>query len=212
MAYIPDADIVSCHVGDVPENPSTIFYHDETGNPAPTNHWDGRTAWLVKPDGSTSSLTCSVADGHGLHITWPSTSRFTAPGIYEVVANFTTTAGQKLTTEAWPFVVQGTDGWLTLESARIRWADAPADDVTLYKLLDAAKLQCQAYAPALLLGARPPVNYLEAQYLQARALYMSSISNQADSVGVDGYQVRSFPLDWNIRALLRPKKAMGGMF
>jgi hypothetical protein len=50
-----------------------------------------------------------------------------------------------------------------------------------------------------------PNNYKQAQLMQVRAVYMSFISNQNDSVGVDGYQVRTFPLDWNIKALLRPK-------
>jgi hypothetical protein len=63
-----------------------------------------------------------------------------------------------------------------------------------------------------LLGAQVPVTYVQAQLLQARAIFQSVIANQQDSVGVEGFQVRVFPLDFTIRAMLRPKRAIGGMF
>lgn len=211
MAYIPQSDLTACYVLDVPAQVTLDFY-DETGNPAPTNNFDAHTAYLIYPDGDTVTLTSAIHDGHSLHVNFPTSSVLTVPGVYAIQAVFTHTSGQDVTTDPYQFPVLELDGWLTLEQARRRWPDAPVDDVVLYELLDVARTQCQAYAPALLLGAVVPATYREAQYLQARAIFMASISNQADSVGVDGYQVRSFPLDWNIRALLRPKKAIGGMF
>jgi hypothetical protein len=214
MAYIPTADnLGSMFVGDRPDTPSTIFFHDELGNPAATNHFNTLATTLYSPAGvSLGTLTTTVHDGHGVHIAWGTTSLFTVPGVYSLRCKFTVTNDQLVTAEPLQIVIQAIDGWLTLEMARAQWADAPLDDVFLAQILDAAKLQCIAYAPALAAGAVVPVNYLHAQLMQARALYQSVIANQQDNVGVDGFQVRVFPLDFTIRALLRPKRAIGGMY
>jgi hypothetical protein len=214
MAYLPTPDnIGSMYVGDIPESPSDIFFHDEAGNPAATSHFTTLSTHLFSPAGvDLGALTTTVADGHGVHVAWPTTSKFTTAGLYSLHFTFTKTGGERVTAEPLRLVIQGLDGWLTLEGARSQWADAPLDDVFLAQILDAAKLQCVAYAPALAVGAVIPVNYLHAQLMQSRALLQSVLANQQDNVGVDGFQVRVFPLDFTIRALLRPKKAFGGMY
>lgn len=212
MAIIPDADLGSLWAGNVPTSPTHVDFFDEAGNPVHVHEFDGHTADLFGPDGDIVAVIPSTIHAQHLDLTWPSTSVFPVAGVYELAIQFTDAGGVILDAEPVRIVAQGADGWLTLDQARRRWADAPLDDVILYELLSTARTQCETYAPALALGAVVPANYREAQYLQARALFMASISNQADSVGVDGYQVRSFPLDWNIRALLRPKRAMAGMF
>lgn len=214
MAYIPtSSDIGSMYVGDRPVTSSTIDFHDETGNPAPTNHFNTFTSTLYSPAGaSVATLTTVVHDGHSVHVTWPSTSVLTVPGIYKLVTKFTVTSGEIVTAEALEIVVEQVNGWLTLEQARQLWADAPLDDVFLAKLLDTAKEQCVAYAPVLAVGAAVPARYSQAQLTQARALYQSTIANQNDNVGIEGFTVRVFPLDFTIRAMLRPKRAIGGIF
>jgi hypothetical protein len=158
------------------------------------------------------TLTTTVADGHGVHVAWPTTSKLATAGTYTLRFRFTESDGTIITAEPLRFVVEQVNGWLTLEMARSQWSDAPLDDVFLAQILDAAKTQCIAYAPVLAVDAVVPVNYLHAQLMQARALYQSVVANQQDNIGVDGFQVRVFPLDFTIRALLRPKRAIGAMY
>lgn len=214
MAYIPTADnLGSMFVGDRPETTVTIFFHDEAGSPASTTGFDTYSSTLYSPAGtSVATLATIHHDGHGVHVTFPSTSLLTVPGIYKLVTKFTHTGAQLITAEALQIVVEQVNGWLTLEQARALWADAPLDDVFLYTLLDTAKSQCVVYAPVLALGAQVPARYTQAQLTQARALYQSTIANQNDNVGIEGFTVRVFPLDFTIRAMLRPKRAIGGMF
>lgn len=212
MAYIPIADnLGSMYVGDRPDTPSDIYFHDETGNPAATNHFNTLASTLYNPAGvSLGNLTTVVQDGHGIRVTWGTTSLFTVPGIYTLRSKFTVTNDLLVSAEPLQIVIQALDGWLTLEQARNLWADAPLDDVLLYQILETAKAQCIAYAPAF--TGVVPLSYVQAQGLQARAIYQSVIANQQDNVGVDGFQVRVFPLDFTIRAMLRPKRAVGAMY
>ena len=212
MAYIPTADnLGSMFVGDRPDTPSDIFFHDETGNPAHTNHFNTLATTLYSPAGvSLGNLTTTVADGHGVHVAWGTTSLFTVPGIYSLRCKFTVTNDLLVSAEPFQIVIQALDGWLTLEQARALWADAPLDDVLLYQILETAKTQCIAYAPAF--TGVVPTNYVQAQALQSRAIFQSLIANQQDNVGVEGFQVRVFPLDFTIRAMLRPKRAVGAMY
>ena len=212
MAIIPVIALGSLWVGDVPFSPTRADFVDEVGNVVQISEYNAWTAIMLGPD--FTELGTLTGTGHGQHLefTWPTTTILELPGRHQIIVTFTDTLGVTVQTEPFSFVVQEVDGWLTLEQARSQWADAPLDDVFLAQILDAAKVQCIAYAPALLLGAVVPVNYLHAQLMQARALYQSVIANQQDSVGVDGFQVRVFPLDFTIRALLRPKKAFGGMY
>lgn len=214
MAYIPTADnLGSMFVGDRPDTPSVIMFHDETGNPAATNHFNTLTSTLHSPAGaSLGTLTTTVHDGHGVNVAWGTTSLFTSPGIYTLRCKFTVTNDELVSAEPLQIVIQAVDGWLTLEQARLEWADAPLDDVLLFKILETAKAQCVAYAPVLGLTDSVPITYVQAQLLQARAIFSSVIANQQDNVGVEGFQVRVFPLDFTIRAMLRPKRAIAGMF
>lgn len=212
MAIIPDADLGSLWTGDVPVSPVHVDFFDEAGNNVNVSTYTGNVVKLYGPDAVlVATLTGTIHSQH-LDIAFGTTTKVATAGIYELRISFTDTGSVKYTAEPFRFVVQESDGWLTMDQARQRWADAPQDDLTLYELLTTAKTQCVEYAPAMLLGAVVSTAYRQAQSLQARAIYMASISNQADNVGVEGFTVRSYPLDWNIRALLRPKKAIGGMF
>lgn len=167
---------------------------------------------MLSPVGEVLGTLTGDEHGNHLEFTWETTTLLEIPGIYKIVVTFFDPLGVEIQAEPFSFVVQEIDGWLTLETARAQWGDAPLDDVFLHQILETAKAQCVAYAPALQLGAQVPVTYVQAQLLQARAIYQSVIANQQDSVGVEGFQVRVFPLDFTIRAMLRPKRAIGGMF
>lgn len=212
MAIIPVIDLSSLWVGDVPLSPTRADFVDETGTPVQVSEYASWSAYMLSPVGEELGELSGSEHGNHLDFTWPLTTILEIPGIHTIVVSFFDALGVEVQCEPFKFVVQAIDGWLTLEQARSQWADAPLDDVFLFQLLDTAKEQCVAYAPALLLGSPVPIRYVQAQLTQARALYQSTIANQADNVGIEGFAVRVFPLDFTIRAMLRPKRAIGGMF
>lgn len=137
---------------------------------------------------------------------WPDGFVFSMPGVWSFV---TRTAGTR--SRARRFVVEGFDGWHTLDTARESWADArQLDDVTLYNLLRSARTQCAEFAPKRLLTPFPEVVVLQAQLMQARALARSLVAQANDTIGEGDFAVTVFPLDHTIRALLRPKRATPG--
>lgn len=118
------------------------------------------------------------------------------------------------------FVVEPPTEWLTIEDARDRWRDATASDVELYELLESARVQCEAFAPTLpenieydeelpLVGSSPhrvPIHYRHAQLMQARNMWNAAKVDPKGHVGADGFAVTIFPMDWAVKALLRPKR------
>lgn len=212
MAILPLIELGALWVGDVPLSPTRADFVDEVGNPVQITDYSGWTATMYSP--KNVQLGQLTGTGHGQHLefTWPTTSILEESGAHTIVIIFTDPLGVSVQCEPFKFVVQDRDGWLSLEMARAQWSDAPLDDVFLAQILDAAKVQCVAYAPVLAVDAVIPVNYLHAQLMQSRALYQSVVASQQDNIGVEGFQVRVFPLDFTIRALLRPKKAFGSMY
>lgn len=96
------------------------------------------------------------------------------------------------------------------EYDRVRpyWAnvDEVPDLGALAAVLTAAAGQCEAFAPALPAAPAPlPHGYLLAQGMQARALWRSGTVGGGDQYGAEGYTVTVFPMDWTVKALLRPK-------
>lgn len=212
MAILPVIDLGALWIGDVPVSPTRADFVDEAGNVVQISGYASWTAMMYSP--TNTLLGTLTGSGHGQHLefTWPEETILTAEGIHTIIIKFFDTDGVVIQCEPWKFVVQKRASWLSLEQARAQWADAPLDDIFLYQILDSAKVQCIEYAPALAANAVIPLNYLQAQVMQARALYQSVIANQNDNVGIEGFAVRVFPLDFTIRALLRPKKAIAGMF
>lgn len=100
-----------------------------------------------------------------------------------------------------------TAGWLGashIELVSRYWpnaTDLEADE--LDAVLTSAAIQCDAYAPD---ADVIPDNYVHAQVLQARALWRASIAGRDDQIGMDGMTVTVFPMDWTVKALLRPKR------
>ncbi len=101
-----------------------------------------------------------------------------------------------------------TTTWLTFDDPRLPvWWPAAADMLTgdLQAVLEPARVQCEAFAPALpadTVGA--PVNYLMAQAYQARALSRLGITGDNNGQSDLGPQVTLWPMDWAVKALLRP--------
>jgi hypothetical protein len=212
MAIIPVIELGSLWVGDVPQSPTRADFTDEVGNVVQINGFDSWEAYMLSPEGEVLGTLNGEDHGNHLEFTWLETTILETSGVYKIIVTFFDPLGVEIQCEPFQFVVQEIDGWLTLEQTRSKWSDAPLDDVFLREILDTAKAQCVAYAPTLALGAQVPVTYVQAQLLQSRAIFQSVIANQQDAVGVEGFQVRVFPLDFTIRAMLRPKRAIGGMF
>lgn len=100
--------------------------------------------------------------------------------------------------------------WVTLEQIRDRWADAPdMDDVLLNEYVQAAQEACEAYAPTLPAGATVPAGWREAVVLQTRAIAQAYVRD-GDVVGFgeSGFAVRVRPLGAEVKALLRPRRAV----
>lgn len=207
MAIIPELDLTSLWVGDVPLGTTRADFYDEAGNPVQITDYSGWNAEMFGPDGISKGELSGTEHGQHLDFPWPETSILDIPGIYDIIITFTDALGVNVQCEPFRFVVQELDGWLTLEMARSQWPDAPTDDVLLAQILETARFQCETYAPILGVDAIVPPNYRHGQLLQARALYTASITSQNENVGIGDYQVRVFPLDWTIRAILRPKTA-----
>lgn len=118
-------------------------------------------------------------------------------------------------------------GWLTTADARgeAYWPTCDLDNDGLHALLTSAEVQCTAYAPdvahaASVTGAQildtdaddvptealVPETWRKAQAFQARALHRSTLAGNGDTIGGDGLTVTVFPLDWTVKALLRPAR------
>ena len=97
----------------------------------------------------------------------------------------------------------------TVEEAPSRWGvGAPAAD-TMTQLLAVSWQQCVAYAP--LAGEdveSVPDGHREAHYQQARNVFNASKVNPGGSMGTDEFTLTVHPLDWHVKQLLRPRRAV----
>lgn len=116
--------------------------------------------------------------------------------------------------------------WHTVASARNQWPDAPYDedgsDTTLTELLNIAKGDVLAFEPVstepeyvivddIIVPADEatvPDNYRMAQLLQAKNIWNSSRAGASGDFDDGSYGISSFPLDWKVRQLIRPKRAV----
>ena len=113
--------------------------------------------------------------------------------------------------------------WHTVASARDQWVDAPYDedggDDTLTELLDVAASAVLAFAPIVpdtytvteegyivpVADAWIPNSYRVAQLMQARNVWNSQKASPSGAFDGSDYGITAYPLDWQIRQLLRPK-------
>ena len=103
--------------------------------------------------------------------------------------------------------------WHDTTSARVEWPGAPADDLTLTTLLEAAKGQVISFAGVSIDDAAVPVNYRLAQLLQTRNLWNASKVDAGNGqMGEDTFVIRPFPMDWTVKALIRPPVAIPGFY
>ena len=113
-------------------------------------------------------------------------------------------------TETTAWEVQPYDGWASLEDARADWADAEQmSDEELTRYLAAAYEQCAAYAPDLDVDQTViPSRLVQAQVMQARAIWRALSAGDGDQLGPDGFRVTVYPMDWTVKNLLRPRRGL----
>lgn len=159
-------------------------------------------------DPVTAAFTVQFLDGgpddiDQIALSWPTdASVLLEPGIHTIAVTLVgDTARERLAPI--PIVVQDENGWHTVDSARLEWIDAASiDDLRLHTLLELARQQCAAYAPELAADERAPLNYRQAQLMQARNLLNAG---RAEGDGEGDFVLRPFPLDWMVKQTLRPK-------
>ena len=167
---------------------------------------------LMSPAGVlTEGPTATIAPEEStVYVSWPATPVLNSRGLWRLEVIVT----QGVRRETLPLVfiaVDGDTGWHTLDSIRAEWPDAPInDDAYLFTLLEAARDQCEAFAPVL--TGPVPTRYKVAHLLQVRSLWQSGSVNQDGALGGGDMTVTVFPMDWTVKALLRPKRAVGGIF
>jgi hypothetical protein len=107
--------------------------------------------------------------------------------------------------------------WLTSEDTdvlSVLWPDSSGimNDDVLNIYLAAAKAACIAYAPALPAGQTEiPGEWVLAQAMQARNIYNAGHASPSGGFGDPEYGLTSFPLDWQVKQLLRPQMGVGAI-
>jgi hypothetical protein len=107
------------------------------------------------------------------------------------------------------------DGWATVAQAKADNAQLrPLPDAVVERLLAAAYESCRDFAPpvAVVDGVGTiPESYVRAQIMQADALRKAGLVGTGDNTGGD-FPVTVYPLDWNVKQLLRPSTGTPGMW
>ncbi|CAO1650549.1 Head-to-tail adaptor [Salinibacterium sp. NYA9b] len=104
--------------------------------------------------------------------------------------------------------------WHDIESVREEWLDAPESDDLLEELVEVAQQSVVAYAPKLVEPEDEeteqviPTNYRYAQLQQVKNLWNAGRVDSSGGVGDDGFVFRPHPLDWVIKQILRPRRAV----
>ena len=116
--------------------------------------------------------------------------------------------------------------WHDLESARAEWVGAPKGDGTLQNLLDVSRAEVIAYAPTVPTDTEPldpedpasaqvpsiPDGYRWAHLAHARNIWNAQNVNPSGAFGGENnFTLTPFPMDWAIKARLRPPVLFGGV-
>lgn len=167
-------------------------------------------ALLIAPDGTATDLDAVLDAEEGvITANQPAASVFTLEGVHRLRVTLTGTAVQQTLPDA-RFVVQDPDSeWHTLDSVREDWDDAEnIADAALWTLLELAREQVLEFAPILADGAAVPLRYREGQRMQARNLATANRVSPDGGIGEGDFVIRPFPLDWHVKQILRPKRAV----
>ena len=130
-------------------------------------------------------------------------------GVYPVYGVVTKDGRSQRTLVDALVVVDPDDQWFNVITAREDWDGAPEQDGTLHRLLNLAREQIEAYAPAVADGTPVPERYRSAQLVQARNTFNASISNGDNSMDIGGGLIINIrPLDWAVKQMVRPPRGL----
>ena len=200
------------YMGDIPAA-ALIVSPSLNGEPITLQPLDDVVVLMTDPSGDEITTLTATVDEQEIEVTFPLASVFTEAGIYTltVVIDHTPNAGGVGIQQGDPvrLVVDNPSAeWATLALARNQWVDARAiDDPILHDLLQLAQDQVIEYAPVLADDAPVPLPYRLAQVAQAKNVYNGSlVDSGSGDIGNDTFQIRPFPLDWQIKQMLRPRR------
>jgi hypothetical protein len=200
------------YVGDTPHEPLVVL-PQLNGDPMELHGNDEAEILVIAPDGTEITTLTAEVSGNEVEVIFPEESIFDSAGIYTFIVTIDHTEHHEVVaaTQADPVRIvadDSTEEWATMAIARSQWVDARAiDDDVLFDLLQIAKHQVIEYAPTLDEDAAIPSYYRLAQILQARNTYNSAIVDASNGdIGSDTFVVRPFPLDWQVKQLLRPRR------
>jgi hypothetical protein len=195
-------------LGDIPAE-AVIVTVERDPDSIPLTDFDSAQVMIYNPTGSHSLVgPATILGPDTLTFTWPAVTMFNFRGVYSmqfVLSRIDPVAQE--TTSVIKFVVQErATGWYTLEWARSAWRDAPMSDERLFTILEVAKTQVLAWGVALAEDELPPMNYREAQLMQARNIWNTAKTDPANyGIGDEALIIRPFPMDWTVKAIIRPK-------
>lgn len=199
------------YVGDIPAE-DIVLEPARDGEPLPLDQFDGATSEVVLRDFEMVPVPADflvTIDEDRVLLEWPGVSVFDHPGLYTLAVTLVGAHARERLAPVF-LVVQDENGWHTLDTARAEWASAPASDIRMFQVLELARQQVLAFAPAF--EGRVPVSYREGQLMQARNIWNAGAVNPGSGeMGDDSFMVQPFPLDWMVRQVLRPKRAIGAI-
>jgi hypothetical protein len=210
---------VAYYIGDIPVE-DIVIAPARSGEPIPLDPFNTVDSEVQWRDGTgaivPAEFLLAFATGGGeddmIVIEWPDTTPFETAGIYSLSVILGTNDGHRERLAPAYFIAQDDDGWHTVDSVRQEWTGgAPADDRRLYQVLDMARQQVLEYAPELAVDAPIPSNYREGQLAQARNLYNAGTVDSSGGEGSGDFVLRPFPLDWMVKQMLRPQRAIGAI-
>lgn len=190
------------YLGDVPAEPFVIEPPDSLN----LDEFTSAEASVIGPSETYADDIAATVTETEIVVDLPTYSIFTEPGVYRLRVRLVGADGSQGIPDL-AFVVQDPDEqWHTLDSLRREWPDAEyIADATLFELLEVARVQCVAFARALAADEGVPVTYCKGQAMQTRNLWNASKVAPDGGVGQDDFIIRPFPLDWHVKAILRPK-------
>lgn len=156
-------------------------------------------------------ITFEDGDPAVVILEWPATSPFEDAGLYTLAVTLIGDTARERLAPVYFVVQDDTTGWHTIDTARDEWTvgEATVDDRRLWQLLELAREQVTAFAPALAEDAAIPSSYRAGQLMQAQNLYNAGAVDPATgSTGDDQFALRPYPLDWMVKQVLRPARGV----
>ncbi len=194
------------YVGDIPIGEFII----EPPDSVEADRYSTSTATVISPSGTTQVIPSYVHSNGSIRVGPATESPFDVPGIYIFRITLTDAGSAYIQLPDARIVAQDADAsWHNLDSIREDWADADnIADGTLFDLLEVARKDVTAYGPSL---GEPepaviPTNYLVAQRMQTRNIWNANKVSPDGGIGEGDFIIRPFPLDWQIKQLLRPRR------